>query len=47
MGGWRCGHRLDVCVSGVLIMCKGGGTQARCEKCFVFLNLYCNTNIIL
>ena len=32
MGGWRCGHRLDVCVSGILIMCKGGGTQARVIK---------------
>jgi hypothetical protein len=27
MGGFRCGHRLDVCVSGVLIMAKGSGTQ--------------------
>jgi 23S rRNA-/tRNA-specific pseudouridylate synthase len=29
MGGWRCGHRLDVCVSGVLLMCRGGGAQSR------------------
>ncbi len=32
MGGWRCGHRLDVSVSGVLIMCRGGGAQSRMIK---------------
>lgn len=32
MGGWRCGHRLDVCVSGVLLMAKGGGAQTRLMK---------------